>query len=467
MVLPVIFGVLLISLIAISVFYFLSNQQKTKTTQKVKDKQTILREANRKLAQDPHNPAALKALADMYFSEHAWDKAFVLYDLMLEISSTHKEIDEVETGLRQGICAIEMGKHQDAFKGLVIARRKDMNNELVNYYLGLALYLNNDFEKAIPLVKKVLITNAENNDAYRLLGLAMCKGKKYRESLPYLKHAMDNNPEDKEILFCMAQSLAETNTIENALKIFIHLRPDPEYGAQACLQAGILHYNSNSFDKAIQDFEIGLKHTTAKLDVLTDIRYRLAQSYLKMQRISDSLEVLKEIESTVPGYKDVPTLISRYQELNQNKNLQTYLMATNSDFVSLCRNIALTYIPDARVKITNIESTPDNTEIMTEVDTGVWEDVIIFKFFRNVGTTGELLIRDFHSRIHETKAGQGICFTAGNFSEEAHKYIDGRPINLIEKNELNKVLSNLKLSPELEEPQQQEEVPPTETLGSL
>ena len=78
MVLPVIFGVLLISLIAISVFYFLSNQQKTKTTQKVKDKQTILREANRKLPQDPHNPAALKALADMYFSEHAWDKAFVL-----------------------------------------------------------------------------------------------------------------------------------------------------------------------------------------------------------------------------------------------------------------------------------------------------------------------------------------------------------------------------------------------------
>ena len=38
MVLPVIFGVLLISLIAISVFYFLSNQQKAKPSKKVKDK---------------------------------------------------------------------------------------------------------------------------------------------------------------------------------------------------------------------------------------------------------------------------------------------------------------------------------------------------------------------------------------------------------------------------------------------
>ena len=449
MVLPVIFGVLLVSLIAISAFYFISNQKKTQSVKKVKDKQTILREANRKLAQDPHNPAALKALADMYFSEHAWDKAFVLYDLMLEISATHKEIDELETGLRQGICAIEMGKHQDAFKGLVIARRKDMNNEQVNYYLGLALYLNNDFEKAIPLIKKVIISNAENMDAYRLLGLAMSKGKKYRESIPYLKRAMDNNPEDKEILFCMAQSMAETNNIEHALKIFIHLRPDPEYGAQACLQAGILHYNANSFDKAIQDYEIGLKHTTAKIEVMTDIRYRLAQAYLKMQRISDSLEILKEIEATIPGYKDVPTLIARYQELNQNKNLQTYLMATNSDFVTLCRNIAINYYPDARVKITSVESTPDNTEIVAEIDTGIWEDVIIYKFFRNVGTTGELFIRDFHSRIHDAKAGQGVCFTAGNFSEEAHKYIDGRPINLIEKNELNKVLSNLKLEPEM------------------
>ena len=60
-----------------------------------------------------------------------------------------------------------------------------------------------------------------------------------------------------------------------------------------------------------------------------------------------------------------------------------------------------------------------------------------------------MFIRDFHSRIHDAKAGQGVCFTAGNFSEEAHKYIDGRPINLIEKNELNKVLSNLKLEPEM------------------
>lgn len=440
---PVIFAILVIGLVALLLSGAIHNNGAKQKVEKKKDRQTIIRDANRKLAQDPHSPQGLKALADLYFSEHAWDKSFSLYNLMLDISAAHPEIDELTTGLRQGICAIKMGSHVDSFKGLMLARKADGNNMEVNYYLGIALYLNNDFEKAIPLLKRTIVAAPENPEPYRYLGLALSKARKFKESLPYLKKTLDIEPEDKEVLFTIAESLSETNSIERALRIFSHLRPDPEYGPRASLQAGILHSAGNQLDLAIQDFEIGMKHVNVPVDISSEIKYRLAQVYLKKQSIGEALLILKDIQSAYPDYKDVNALITQYQELNQNKNLQIYLIANNSDFVQLCKQIVLSYYKGAKVRIQDIASLNDNTEILTEVETEKWEDIVIFRFYRTAGNTGELYMRDFHSKIRDAKAGRGICFTAGTFTDEARKFIDGRPIDLIEKNELTKILSRI------------------------
>lgn len=440
---PVIFAIIIVGLVALLFLLFTNNNMRGPKVEKKKDRQTIIREANRKLAQDSHNPQGLKALADLFFSEHTWDKAYTLYNLMLDISTAHSEIDVLTSGLRQGICAIKMNRHGDAFKGLTLARRIDPNNAEVNYYMGLAFYMNNDYEKAITLLKKTIVVTPENPEPYRFLGLALSKNKRFKESLAYLKKTLDNSPEDKEIMFAIAESFAETNSSEHAIKIFSHLRADPEFGAKACLQAGILHVNSNQIDKAIQDFEIGLKHPNAPVEIAVDIRYRLAQALLKMQKISDALVILKEVQTMIPNYKDVPTLISRYQELNQNKNLQIYLMAVNSEFIALCKQIVSHYYPDAKSRITSISSSQDCTDIITEIETMKWEDLVIFRFYRSPGVTGELSIREVHTKIRDTKAGRAVCLTAGSYSDEARKFIDGRPIDLIEKSVLTKLLSSI------------------------
>lgn len=123
MVFPIIISIIVIGLAFLLIMSFMTEQKKTSKPEKKRDRQSIMREANRKLAQDPHNPQALKMLADLYFSEAAWDKAFPLYNLMLDISAAHPEINTVTTGLRYGICAIKMDKAADAFKGLVVAHK--------------------------------------------------------------------------------------------------------------------------------------------------------------------------------------------------------------------------------------------------------------------------------------------------------------------------------------------------------
>ena len=103
---------------------------------KQKTRSQIVKEASKKLAQDPHSPEGLIPLGDLYYTEHNWEKAFQIYETQMNVAPAHKEIDPFVAGLRYGICAIRMEKIEESFKGLTIAYNVRPNDFEVNYYLG-------------------------------------------------------------------------------------------------------------------------------------------------------------------------------------------------------------------------------------------------------------------------------------------------------------------------------------------
>ncbi len=408
-----------------------------------KGRAQILRDANRKLAQDPHNPEGLIPLGDLYYNEHDWDKAYPIYETMMSISAAHREIDPFQASLRQGICAVKLNKIQEAFKGLGAAYQINRQNFDVNYYLGVAYFKNNEFDKSVPCFKRCIMLRSDAPGINQYLGIGLYKGKHYKEALPYLKRALDENPENKEALFCMADSMNESGYAEKAMRVFMHMRPDPEFGAKSCLAAGLHHIKMNQADKAMQDFEIGMKHQSAPQDVAVEIRYRYATACFMQNAITKGLEALREIQAIIPNYKDVASLLSRYSELNQNKNLQTYLMAASSDFVALCRKVALRMYKKGTARIMDISVSQDNVQIQLHVDFTRSEEDHIFRFYRTQGTIGELVVREFLSRVNDVKADKGICVSAGTYSDEARRFAEGRPLDLVEKDELIKMLKRV------------------------
>src|SRR5574344_49730 len=413
---------------------------------KQKGRAAIIRDASRKLSQDPHNPEGLIPLSDLYYAEHAWEKAYPLYDTMLNIAPAHPEIDPFLAALHQGICAVKLNKITDAFRGLTSAYRLKPDDFEVNYYLGLACYTNKEYEKAIPCLKKALVINPEAPNVFSPLGLAMYNGKHFKECLSFLKKALDEDPENKEALFSMADAMAESGYGDKAMKVCMHLRPDPEFGARSCLAAGTMHAKMNQWDKAVQDFDIGLKHQDIPVQTATDLRYQMAQACFAMKNIARGIQCLHDIQAVNPAYKDVPQLLARYSELNQNKNLQVYLMSGTSDFVALCRKIVMAYYQNAFTKILDISVAQESIEVLINVESAKWEDTEVFRFYRTTGTVGELYVRDFHAKVTDSKADRGICFTAGAYSEEARRYAEGRPIDLIEKAGLVRLLKKVDLS---------------------
>jgi len=426
---------------AIFIFMLVRGRSGTKDTG---NRDKAFNDAQKRLAQDPKNAEALSTLGEIYFREETWDQAYKTYSALSELDIHGLNLDEFDMAFRFAYSALKLGLTDEALRGFTIARNLKHDNFEVNYNLGALEFQRKNYEKAIALLNQARVLDPDDAPTLRTLGHAYFRMKKNKEAMTYIRKAIDLAPDDKESLFTLAECYYEASQTDQALRIFSHLRGDPVMGANACLISGIIHAQSRHYDKAVTDLELGLRHESIKPDIRMELRYRLATSYLKQNEIGKALGHLREINLENPNYKDVVPLIAKYQELNANKNLQIYLMASSGDFVALCRKIVMSYYPRAKVKITNISVNKNEwADILAEVDTAKWSDIIMFRFIRTQGSVGELIVRDFHSHLKDVKAGKGICIAVGNFTDEAKRYTEARLIDLIEKDRLQAILNSV------------------------
>ncbi|NOY08837.1 MAG: tetratricopeptide repeat protein [Spirochaetes bacterium] len=445
-------SIVVISIIVIlgaSLLFFLisgggSKDEDKKKKTRTKNEQALIKEAYKKLAQNPRDPEALRVLAGTAFSKEDYETAFKYYKILIDLCAMHSEINEFDVTLKYAISAMKLKNLTEAYKSFMIARSMNKENFEINYNLGYLEFLRKNYEKSTPLLKKALILKPEHPETIRYLAHSLYRVKKYSDAIRVFKKLLEYEPENKDALFILGQCFYELGQHENALKIFQHLRTNPKLGAAASLMAGTLRIKQKQYESAVLDFEIGLKHENGKHDILLELKYRLAGAYLQSNKIEEALEQWKAIRRQEPRYKDVNDLIKKYEEISANKNLQVYLLSSNSEFVGLCRRIATNFFPDAVTRLTNISlHKSEYADILAEVSTRKWEDTVLFRFIRGTGIIGELMLRDLYARMKEIKAARGICITTGTFSEGAKDFVTARLIDLIDNPELLKIFNRL------------------------
>jgi tetratricopeptide (TPR) repeat protein len=409
-----------------------------------KDKSAVIREANKRLAQDPKDAKALLTLGNVYYKEGNWDQAMKNYGLLLDIVSANPELDEFDITVKHALCAMKLKQYEIAYKNFVIARTMNPEPFDINYNLGYLEFMKKNYDTASALLNKARQQNPEHPETLKYLGHSLFRMKRYKEAASMLRKTIELHPEDKESLFLTAQCYYEIGQHDAATKIFSHLRTDPAIGPMSALYSGTINLKNRKLDEAIMDFEIGLRHENSKQETRTEMQYRLSSAYIQKQDIGKAVSLLKEIHEIAPGYKDVAAQLNKYKELNSNKNLQKYLMSTQSEYVSLCRKIVETHFPKSRTKILDISVNKNEyTDILADINTSQWEDLILYRFIRTGGQTGELVLRDLYTRLKEVKAGRGFCLTSGSYTDGAKQFVEARLIDLVDKKELMKILNSL------------------------
>jgi len=441
----------IIVIVGITLLFFLmssggksSRKDNGKKKAKRKNEQAQIRDAQKKLAQNPRDPEALQVLADVAFSREDYETSFKYYKILIDLCAMHSQINEFDATVRYAISAMKLKNYNEAYKSFMIAR--SMNKEIfeINYNLGYLEFLRKNYERAAALLKKASILKPDHPETIRYLAHSLYRIKRYSEAMQIFKKVLEYEPENKDALFILGQCFYELGQNDSALKIFRHLRTNPKLGAAASLMSGTLLIKQKQYENAITDFEIGLKHENIKPEIELEIKYRLANAYLQNNNIEYALQQWKDIKQLSPDYKDVNELIKKYREISANKNLKVYLMSSNSEFIALCRRIAANFFPGAATRLTNISLHKNEyADILAEVSTRKWEDIVLFRFIRGTGVIGELMLRDLYVRMKEIKAARGICLTAGTFSEEAKTFVAARLIDLIDNPELLKIFNKI------------------------
>ena len=410
----------------------------------------IRRAAEKKLATDPRDPEANLAIADLHFREERFDEATRYYRLLLDLCAANPGLDELHITVRHALCAMHTGKDEEAYKGLMIAWSMDKSSFDISYNLGVIEYKRKAFQRAAALLTAAQTAQPEHGLTAKYLGLSQFRLKQYATASALLRKWIDAHPEDKESVAAQGQCYFHMKRFDLATRIFSHLRPDPEFGPLACLYAATMRFNDKDFEGAIADLEIGLRHQAVAPEMGVEMRYRLAAAHMKLSRVDRATALWREIVAVNPQFKDTRELLKTYEELSANKYLQTYLMANSSEFVNLCRRLARAYIEEGTVKVTDVAlHASEYADVLVEVTTRKWEEVVLFRFLRSTGDVGDLLVRDLNARLKDIRAGRGVCMTAGKYKDNAKAFVEARLIDLREKDYLLRLFQKLAARPQI------------------
>jgi tetratricopeptide (TPR) repeat protein len=446
MIIPILIAIVFLMAGSTAAFFILNKPEKEKSQlyepgkkgdKHQKSDDAIVEAALKTLEKNPQDAEALLAVGEKYYQQQDWDKTFKTYRILCDSPEGRHNVDYFEIHFRCGMAAAKLGLMNDALKNLIVAASFNESDYRVQFELGNLSFLNGNYDKAITYLTKSRSLNPDYAPMFRLLGHTYFKLKKYKEAMVNIRRALDVTPGDKETLFTLAECYEESGQTDQAARIYSHLRADPEWGPSSCLATGLIRARAQNLDEAITDFEIGLKHSKIKAGIALELRYQLAVIYLKKNDVSNALNNLNIISDARPDYKNTEQLIRQYREVCTNKNLQTYIMSQPDEFLGLCRKMILSFYSKAKVKFMQTSVTGNEwADILAEIDTPRWSNIIGFRFFRTQGSVGELVVRDFHEHLKNVKADKGICFAAGQFTDEARRFTEVRLIELIDRSRL-------------------------------
>jgi tetratricopeptide (TPR) repeat protein len=430
-------------LIIAAVFLLKSDRSKDGRTRQ-RDRSAVIREATRRLAQDPRDVPALQDLARLAFEDQDFTNSYKYYRSLVALCGANQQIDEFDVNLRLGQSALKLRQADEAYAHLMVARGLRPDEFEVNFNLGLLEYLRKNLQKATGYFQIARSQRPDDVAVNRYLGNCLYGRKAYAEAIELLQRVLDFEPEDKKVQFLLAKSYFALRQNDLALKIFTRLRTDPDIGAISALHAGTLNTNAKKFEAALEDFDIGLRQQNIRQAVFLELKYRLAELHLKTGELSAAIRLWKEINTLRPDYKDVTEKINRYQEMNTNRFLQTFMIGGSSDFITLCRRIAARYYANSTAKLVNISFRGgEYADILAHIRTPQWEDQVLFRFVRAKGAIGELLLRDLYVRAKEVSASRAVCVASGTFSEQARGFVEARMIDLVNKEDLLKLLKKM------------------------
>ncbi len=398
------------------------------------------------IKKDEKNPLAHLYLADCYYMTGKKDFALVEYRQALSLGKFSNQAIEKQARYRMADIYLSMGQAEEAQKEFLLIVKMDPNDYRALFNIGKIFYERNMKDNALNYLMKSVKINSSFADAWFYIGKIHLEANRYGEAMNAFINCVKNDPKNYEAHYSLGMIYKAMNNTTKALQEFeiAERSPDNNLKIKTIYQIGIIASESGNYDKAINEFQRALKYANEENSTTIAVRYALAGVYENRKQILEAIEQWEKIAQYRPNYMDVQEKLARYSDLRMDDKLKDFVTCSTSTFEIISQKIlsAMEYdVIDS--KIIN-----DNLVHMVALErSGKWGAVRQGKVFVVVTRSGDPVDDDVLSfivdKVKTLHGVKGICITTSKFTPKAIRYAENRPVVLIDRNELTKILKKI------------------------
>ncbi len=396
------------------------------------------------IEKDDRNSYAHYLLAEAYLKENNIQYAILEYRQVLKLAKFDQYVNEVATRTKLARIYLERKSVDEARKEFLILTKIDPSNFQPYYELGMIYFNADQHEKAAPFFKKAVALNREHALSYYYLGQIYYRMSLFQDAKQMFLEALKRDQTHYRSHYFLGLVLRQLGDYEWAIKEFEVAQKDDDIKLKCFLAKGTCYLEKEVIPKAIVEFERGLKFAKRGSDTELNLRYFLADAQEKMRDLHSAIANWEKIYEVNKNFRDVQEKLKSYAEFRQDDRIKDFMIAGLSQFEHLTRKIVESM--GLTILDVNIISDTDIEILATETE-GKWRNTRktnrIVRVIRTTDSITDKLLRSIHESMKPKNATRAVIISTGEYSQNAIDYSNTRPIELLGKTDLIKLLKNV------------------------
>ena len=406
--------------------------------------QNAIKIAKQLIAKDQKNYLAHYYLGKAYIKENRTELAVIEYKNVNDNALFGEGINELTFRSEYSQLLLKYNQQNEALKNFLLLTKLDPQNAENFYQVGRIYEDQNRYDLALGFMQKCAMLDKRHAKAHAEIGLMLYRTKQFNEAKKEIDMAIKLSPETYTSYYYLGKILKDAKDLQGAIKSFEKAQRDPELKQKAIIEHGSCYMIAGRIDNALVDFQraIELDKEGTQAETLY-ARYFLAACYEKSRKIDKAIEQWEAIYKRNKSFRDVSAKLSEYKDLQANDYLKDYLTCSNEEFPYICKNAV---IKGLGLQVLSCDQKKWGCQITgvnksDESWMAVRKQVVFIRFYREPEPVEEAQIHEALDEMKTLNSVKSFLFSSSGFNTAAKRYSENRPVELIEKQKLEALLS--------------------------
>lgn len=400
--------------------------------------------AKQLLAKDSRNPDAHYYLGLCYLADSKPEIALMELKTVNQIGMFEGMVSEITFRNTIADLFMRFNQYEEAQKEYLMLIQMEPENPEYYFIAGKLFELRDHADKAVKYYRKTIELDKRHADAYARLGNILFRAKHHAEARTALEMAVKMQPNNATACFYLGKIYKDSKDFQTAIQYFEKSLKDNELKTKSLMERGTCYLSLGDTLRAETELEraikIGISEDANSNEVIFS-RYLLAHIFESQRKVDEAITQWEAINAKRPNFKDVPSKLQEYSELRSDDAMKDYLTASDEQFAEICARV----VANLGQSVQDLKHVEDGCEIIAGDPATKWRNTkklpTIYRFLRITETIEEVKVRTFYESFKSNQVRKGVVITSSVFSRGARDYVESRPIDLIDKEKLQKLLA--------------------------